>query len=329
MNKGFFVIVGLVFFVCFCSCKSDKTGSNPKIVNGIEDKNNLYPSVVLFSLYQETTKKTAEGISNSVVDGKCSASVISHNTLLTSAHCLYYDTALPGGETVTDITVKLSSGKKVLAKSFYYNKTYIEYRDREGGAVGEGNENEQENLKEASPYDIGVVVFDNNVFSDIKPLKISNRTLEKGTKLQLVGYAPETTIGETEDTESITGTSVVVFSKNDKKVRRYGTSNSIQTSVCANGMLGFKSPFKNAYIEEEKRIDPPGINSTTWYGDSGGPALLYDDQSLIVGVHSYIDSVSNYKDLIGCDTTFSKDIVKWLKNINDTTDAVIPMDEIK
>ncbi len=72
------------------------------IINGHEDVDNDYPAVLYIEIYEGGD----DGIWN------CSSSVISHNTLLTAAHCL-------DKKNIKVVKATLPSGEIVEAKAFF------------------------------------------------------------------------------------------------------------------------------------------------------------------------------------------------------------------
>ncbi len=158
---------------------------------------------------------------------------------------------------------------------------------------------DERNEESAEEYDIGIVVFEDHTFEDISPLNISNHKVVENTELVLVGYGIPTDV-----------VNALCYDENIELV-------SYKQAAKAN-------PKDRKYKEIEI---PIGAFVIPWAGDSGGPALLYDKQNLVVGVGSVEKQLNNF--IVACYTPFNSENVKWLKYINDTTAAIIPMDEIK
>ena len=316
-----FVIVLISVF--FLSCKS--TGSMTNVINGIEDTDNRYPAVLTIFMKDIDARNYSEDIHSDDWSG-CSSSVISHNTLLTASHCLtsvvYRDN---GKRKKGEISVRLPSGKTLKAKEFYINETFFDL-DESG---------KDEDVSKANSYDVGIVVFEDHTFDGITPLKISNRKVQVGDKLQLVGYSCQTKVGPGTDEDDPARDDLRpldvcknINNQENGHVRRYGTASVVaNTEECSEGNIELRSSLKNANYDPKDRVDPPGVNSASWFGDSGGPVLLYENQNLIVGMPSGIIADDNTTG--SCVTIFNPEIVEWLKHLNDTTDAIIPMDEIK
>ena len=321
------VIFILVFLTLVTlSCKTTRSTTN--VINGVEDKDGKYPAVLSILMKSQDDRHYIEDINDEDWSG-CTSSVISHNTLLTASHCLdgatHYDN---NGKTSKDggiISVKLDSGKIVKAKDFYINQKYLDYEEAEDESL-------------ALKYDVGIVVFEDHTFDGIRPLKISNQVVKEGTKVQLVGYSCRTEVGpgrdlDDPDRKSLRPLDVCkdVAKNRNGHIRRYGSSTVYENTLCPPDTLQVMTALKNANYNPEDRLDPIGTSSAQWFGDSGGPTLLYDNQNLIVAMPAIVigDGEGDQMMTGTCNNTFNPEIIKWLKHINDTTDAVIPMDEIK
>ena len=289
------------------SCKT--SDSTPKIVNGIEDKDNKYPSVVRILVYEkDNIDKVMLG---------CSGSIISHNTIVTAAHCLR-DISHDDQEKLK-IKVRLNSGKDIMAKGFYFHDKYEQIY--------------QFSSIDATIYDVGILVFEDHSFDGIPPVKISNYPLtvpgykRDDIKIQLVGFAGQTDYVETVDAESgkkqISIVSVDTKDETSTNIRRYGANTLKRSVVCPEEAFEIHTVAKNASLDPKNRVDPEGSSSVSWNGDSGGAVLLWKNQSLLVGVIS-----SGLTVQLSCLASFHPGVVDWLKKINKDTDALIPLDEI-
>ena len=321
--KNFFSLT-VIFVFLIISCKTNR--SNINIINGIEDVNNKYPAVLSILMKAQDDEYYIEDINNENWSG-CSSSVISHNTLLTASHCLVGATHSDNnGKTSKDggiVRVKLDSGKMVKAKDFYINQKYLDYDEADDDFAD-------------SKYDVGIVVFEDHTFDGITPLKISNQVVKEGTKVQLVGYSCQTKVGSGRDLddpewEKPRPLDVCKDIANNRNghIRRYGTSTVYKNTLCPPDTLQVMTSLKNANYNPEDRVDPIGLSSAQWFGDSGGPTLLYDNQNLIVAMPAIVVGTEDLTMTGACNNTFNPEIIKWLKHINDTTDALIPMDEVK
>ena len=305
------LLSSLLILCCIC-CKTNS--SETKILNGIEDRDNKYPNVLQIFTFTGEKKDFTLKEHKSRDWESCSSSVISHNTLLTAAHCI--KDAINTEDGTSAIKVRFTSPKdyfdydndvnyieqQLQAKAFYYNKKYTGTTD--------------------TNYDIGIVVFEDHSFDGIKPLKISNLAIKEGTKIQLVGY------GANLHYEKGHGI-MIELSNKIVKYPKYGTAIVTEHKHCPYSKdIEILTVNQNLFENPKDRQDPEGTNSGAWVGDSGGPALLWDNQDLIVGIASYGDP-RNPKGLISCYTSINDNLVEWLKHINDTTDAFVPMDEIK
>ncbi len=304
------------------SCKTTRSTTN--VINGVEDKDGKYPAVLNIFMKSIYNDEYSEDINSDDWAG-CSSSVISANTLLTAAHCIDEAISNEDGQSVKsgEIKVKLPSGKLVKAKDFYANDKYLEYADRDS--------DDDTELK----YDVGIVVFEDNTFEGIPPLKISNKDVKEGDKLQLVGYSCQTELGpgrELDDPDRMTPRPLDVCkdigTDRNGHIRRYGTAVIRKNNRCPVDTIEIMTALANTNYNPEDRVDPVGASSAQWFGDSGGPALLYDNQNLIIAMGALVFQQDTT--MTGnCDNTFNSEVVEWLKRINDTTDAVIPMDEIR
>ncbi len=334
MNRNKFLIVSLICCVFFLfSCKTNRADSGLNIINGIDDTDNKYPAVL--RIITETIFSEESGSSSS--HSGCSASVISHNTLLTASHC-FYDALgdLAKYKSLKDVKIEiktsLPSGKTVKTERFYSNDSFEKYNSMVD-YTKELDTKAYEYLGLASHNDVGIVVFEDNTFSEITPLKISNQNVKEGTSVVIVGYAPRTDYKKITDNDDPDFGKFYLddFDDSDLQglsiIRRYGSAVVQKNDRCVEENLSFKTHLKNASYDPKNRVDPVGVNSAVYCGDSGGPTLLSDNQNLIVGVTSYSLEDDSYTE--SCEVTFNPDVVNWLNKINDTTDAVIPMDEIK
>ncbi len=185
------VVFGCTILSMFVlSCKSSQSQVN--IINGIEDVDNIYPAVLQIEVY---------GYEDQDI-GSCTSSVISHNTLITAAHCLEDENTKAKA-----IKAKLPSKKVVEAKASYTNDKYDYNKD------------------DTDDYDIGIVVFEDHTFDEIMPLKISNHDINKGTAVIIAGYACQTDVevGEFDWEKEVFPKKVVSkCDGNDTDIRRYG-----------------------------------------------------------------------------------------------------------
>ena len=327
MRFSFYLIAMSCFVFSLFSCKS--TSSKTYVSNGIEDTNNLYPAVL------ELTRDMGDGFVNDVTSdhyGHCSSSVISHNTILTATHCLI-DVDQPEDDSSCTIVkakkvkIRLSSGKEVISEKYYLNDRYMDtvITDECPETIPGISEDQVEKASFINrTSDIAIVVFDDNTFSGISPLKISNQKIKVKDKVQLVGFAfPTKRIqydnGEIDHDE--------INSEKYAHTRRYGSATIKENLYCEPGLLEIRSPIDNLPLNFSNKKDPLGVNAAIRPGDSGGPILSYKNQNLIIGLPSIYGVTDT--EALACVLTFEKENINWLKKINQTTEAVIPLDEVK
>ncbi len=329
MRLFFYLLFAVLFIFSLTSCKS--ISSKNYVGNGIEDNDNHYPAVL------EIFSDTGEGFDP---ENHCTSSVISHNTLLTASHCLADIDQPSEGENCTiksskKVKVILPSGKEVFSKNYYLNTKFMNTYIKTVCQDMYPNMTDQEfqtvhntNLRS----DIAIVVFDDNTFSDISPLKISNKKVQVGDKVQLVGYAYPIILvdksiydGEVKVKDEVAYNQI--YDKKYEHVKRYGFTTVKENLFCGYELFEIGSPIENRAVNSPNKKDPPGVNATIELGDSGSPVLSYKNQNLILGLPS--EKVRVNKEDHTCILTFEKENIDWLKKINKETDAIIPLDEIK
>ena len=329
MKKIFYLLFVILFIFSFTSCKS--ASSKTYVGNGIEDTDNRYPAVL------EIFSDTGEGFDH---ENHCTSSVISHNTLLTASHCLADIDQPSEGENCTiksskKVKVILPSGKEVFSKNYYLNTKFMNTYIKTVCQDMYPNMTDQEfqtvrntNLRS----DIAIIVFDDNTFSDISPLKISNKKVQVGDKVQLVGYAyPVIRVDKSIYYDKVKVKDEVgynqIYDKKYEHVKRYGFTTVKDNLSCGDELFEIGAPVENRAINSPNKKDPLGVNATIELGDSGGPILSYKNQNLILGLPSEKIPVNGEDHT--CILTFEKENVDWFKKIDRETDAVIPLDGIE
>lgn len=148
--------------------------SKPLVMNGIVVPHESYPSVVLLST--EFTDDTGFQATST-----CTGTAISHQLVLTAAHCI---------NTVNKTYwVNSSTKKSVAAENFFVHPNY--------------NRNKRSSMHGANPYDIAVIVFNPDTFKDISPLATKPPSI--GDTIQFIGFGRN---NQGKDKEQIDSTGV-------------------------------------------------------------------------------------------------------------------------
>ena len=234
-----------------------------------------YPAVL------QITHVTEKGASD------CTAFVVSSNTLLTAAHCLVNTNAVY-------VTGNIQSFKAV---------SFIPHKDFK--------------LDDYSTYnrDIGIVVFNEDIFSRIKPLEIYTKDIEYDREVRLVGYG---CMSRQIKSESKSQSQIkseyrpIEFDCDEDKLlqKRTGTNKARKNlEGCSAGMYSVVSLGPKF---DDKTKNPDGKNVYMTRGDSGSPLLLENDQTKVVGIASSMTTTSSA--IISCYTaTVNQENLDFLK----------------
>lgn len=213
----------------------------------------------------------------------CTAFVVSSNTLLTAAHCLVNTNSVY-------VTGEIMSYK---ASSFIPHKDY--------------------KLDDYSTYnrDIGIVVFNEDIFSRIKPLEIYTKDIEYDREVRLVGYGCMSTQTQTQSQNKSGYNPIKISCDMDKPYQKRTGTNKARKNLegCATGMYSVVSLGPKF---DDKTKNPDGKNVYMTRGDSGSPLLLENDQTKVVGIASSMTSTNSA--IISCYTaTINKENLDFLK----------------
>lgn len=232
----------------------------------------------------------------------CTSFVVSSNTLLTAAHCLI---------NASEVYV-LKKKDWIKAKGFSYNKKF--------------NINDFKTFI----YDVGVVVFEDDTFSDIHNYLIINHgeTVSTHTMIRLVGFGCKTriSIGEVEFTDEKSkekqANAPRLKCSYDKLEKRTGSSHLSENKVCTNGM--YESVALNLKPDTEK-THPDGRKGVYLFmGDSGGPLLSGQDEQKVIDIASCINGPSSPNVYSCFSNPSSKENLEYLSTAINELHAIIP-----
>lgn len=263
-------LLSLTFLQC------TKLGSDIKVTNGIKANYDKWADPIE-RLYITLSKKDEKGNEQSTA---CTASVVSHNTVLTASHCVL------GAKTIKVLIFNKEELKSnyISAIKFYKHSSY--------NLGNDGNANA------TSTYDVAIVIFPDNTFKDILPLEISSTNVPVGSSVMLIGYGCYTL----KQTEQLPwqytpwgqryggGTQDLVQCDNNKWLdKRYGFNTVANTDFCYHGMI----QVNEKQVKVDSGIeDPTGKDVSAGPGDSGGPLLAkLSSNYAIVGVASYVNGL--------------------------------------
>ena len=262
-------LVNIFVFLIFCfqvsSCK--KITSETKVTGGLDAENKLWALGVvrIHTKYSPTDSKDDEYWTS------CTASIVSHNTLLTAAHCITDKTDDNKLIETTDIRVDYkTSENQTEFTSAYYEKFMW------------NNENFKSDTLNFSDfvYDIAVIKFPDNTFKHIKPLVIAPYTVDVGSSVVVIGYGCITDVFTKDGKKSID-----CKKEDSDSLKRYGYTIVTQSNYCNNEeiQLTQTNPIADSEID-----NPTGKNVAGDSGDSGGPLLTkIKDEWYICGIYSY------------------------------------------
>ena len=275
MRYYLFRLVAVCILCGFCleSCTKNSS-SEIKVTGGKDAENQVWGfGVVRIVMGYNTLNK----------DGKpkgasCTASVVSHNTLLTAAHCVTDETEdgslVPATIIVADY--KISPDQKEFYRSKYegarYNRLYKQAFEQAKG----------EKYGPSSPYDIAVVKFADNTFKDIVPLQIASQTVADNSTVISIGYGCKTEVKK----DGIWYT-VDCDEKDSRSLKRWGYTTLTKSTFCPSTTIQViqKNPTADSLI-----TNPTGMDVAINHGDSGGPLLQFIGNTWsIAGVSSMMN----------------------------------------
>ena len=293
MRSIYKVVLSLI--VCSLLVCCHKSKGDPKVVGGLEADGEEWGFGVVYivSRYIHNDLKNEKG---NYPGGSCSAAVVSHNTLLTAAHCV----------------TKVKNDRVYLATQV---QSMVYKKDPSTGG------NKQQNFKaikinphgnyrvdqvaKSGPYDVALLKFEDNAFTGITPLSLYPKDVI------LMGYGCKTTIVNNTINDQY-GSYTVPEVQCDKKAsdatphKRYGHNSVAFTLRCTVGMLEIDQ--KVGTVDSDIYL-PSGEDVQIAPGDSGSPVIYKDPKGnmYIVGTTSYgyrTPEQTKY----GC---FSKPIAKY------------------
>ena len=252
MLRRVFFVFSIVFTACILfmvSCRSND--SELEITNGLPTSN--YDRVVFMVLSDHTA---------------CTATILSHNTILTAAHCL-------PGQDLEDRTIYVQLGPEhfVMSEKYMQHPKHVLHN------------------YDTYQYDLAVVVFEDNTFAGFAPLKITNYYPQPSDKVTLVGFGCFTKLQEQPD-----GNKIVVCDANAGYSKRVGKNHiydKTQGAMCTPGMIQVSQ--QHATADSEKNYST-GEDAIMGAMDSGGPLLLDPsdpniDYYKLIGIASYVNSL--------------------------------------
>ncbi len=251
------------------------------VTHGLDAKN-YYPGVVKILISDQ---------------GVCTGSVVSNNTVITAAHCVY-------GFDAKHLKIVLDDGKEIQVKKAIAHPLYEEYMQKK-------------DYGHADVYDLGVIVVDDNSFKSIPRYRvIRSYKPNVGDLVTMVGYGCRTT--KKIDEEGYMYVDCVKAS-----VKRYGKNWITESTSCRKEMLEVReTDYKSD--DDENPFPIKGLLSSTAEGDSGGPLLLGVDE--IIGVASSSVTFEDKKkiDKSDCFTNLAHpENIKFLREAKDKIGAFI------
>lgn len=262
------VVLCIVLGFCFESCTKNSS-SEIKVTGGKDAENQVWGfGVVRIGMWFDTLDEDG-----SPRGGYCTASVVSHNTLLTAAHCVTDETS--DGSLVSAVKVvadyKISQDQQKFYRSEFegvgYNRSYKNAFEQEKG----------EKYKPSSPYDMAIVKFADNTFKDIVPLQIASQTVGYDSEVISIGYGCKTEVRKEGNWN------IVDCAKEDSRsLKRWGYTTLTKSTYCpaTTIQVSQKNPTADSLI-----TNPTGQDVAINHGDSGGPLLeFFNGRWSIAGV---------------------------------------------
>ena len=300
MSKKIFMVVLCCILV---SCTKNK--SITKVVGGQNvDGEIAFAGVVPIVTFAADDK----GIEN------CTASVISHNTLLTAAHCFAaeHEGKMRVATLVVAWITDFDSQKivSVQSRKFFYHPNY----------------DLNNHIGSSSVNDIALVVFDDNTFK-LPLLTLSSKTAAIGSDVTLVGYGCKTETKEVQFEDGETKNMINCVDQGDDglKLEKRAGINKVSQGGCYSSMVQVSQMKALADSEIETAT---GIDVSASVGDSGGPLLKFpinEPKDLIInGVCSYV----NGEHVDGRFSCYANPIIdsnyQFLSKIVNENGAIIP-----
>lgn len=243
----FYLIFGIIFFLSLISYSCKSVDSNPMLTGSdrIDE-----------SKITELIQLEVSHLSKTLRPSHCSGFVVSHNTVLTVANCLY---------DVNEITTIRPDTHEQIKTTKYkiHPKCKQECYDA---------------------YDIGVVVFDDSSFG-ISSTYIIDTTSSRAKKtvLKLAAYGRTTTFRN----------AFINYDQEDTShYKQTGNTNVTKSDLCGRGMIQ-AGPDESVYSYEEKAPDNNSVVANL--SDAGGIAVLASNPSRVVGIISHGVENKSYK----------------------------------
>ena len=206
----------------------------------------------------------------------CTGSIISHNTVLTAAHCLVKPSAshsflnqtidvLPFGGISNEEPIVLSEKFPIHAN---VHPNYIQaYQSKD-----EMSEDMKYFIDDR--YDIGVLVYENGTFSNIKPITISKNEIDYSKDFFAVGFGKYGTGNTTfsDFLDGLSGKEPFDLQKREGTIMLDKKSSEAQPFFLVSENTNVGSPTRYAQILE---------------GDSGGPLLDTNGSQVGIGTQSF------------------------------------------
>ena len=243
----FFLISGVIFCLTLATYSCKSIDSDPKLTGAdrISD-----------STIKEVIQLEVSHMSKTLRPNHCSGFIVSHNTVLTVANCLY---------DVKEITTTRPDTHEVIKTNKYkiHPKCKKECHDA---------------------YDIGVVVFDDSSFEISSTYMIDTTTpRSKKTVLKLTSYGRTT----------IFRNAFINYDPEDSSFyKQPGNTNITKSDLCGRGMIQAGSDESVFSIEEQA---PDNNSVVANLSDAGGIAILESDHTRVVGIISHGIENKSYK----------------------------------
>ena len=152
-----YVLTILAGFSVGC-VKKQASRSHTKLVNGQVIGTDVAPAAIRISS-ELPSKNGTVGLHNYA---KCTASWVSHNTVMTAAHCI-----TENGLALPKVSIDDGTGKGLETTKVYPNANYD---DRSAG------------------YDVALLVFPDNSIDESKAAKMASSTPKVGDTITIIGY---------------------------------------------------------------------------------------------------------------------------------------------
>ncbi len=263
--KKSIIYLFMMIVLCFELSSCTKNISGTKVIGGkeVNEEELFFPAVAITIAYE-----------NSI--GLCTASVVSHNTLLTAAHCFASNKDKNGNiikPTMIEVIYQLKNENGDIQG---YKKQFHSYAFH-NNFLGQNN-------TDFYTYDIAVIRFADNTFKDIKPFTILPKTVPVGTQVILVGYGCLTKV--TVDGNGVYSIQCDEAKQSLSKDKRAGVNRVVTTNYCNEGMI----QLEQRMIRDDASLSSfDGLDAVATGGDSGGPILYRGEngQMYVAGIVSW------------------------------------------